>query len=839
VAGRLDRWAASDPGLNRLTSAARAVVAVGGALGIEYLVATLVGLPAMVPMLVGAVLAMMASFGVADPTRGGKAVTLLILPLFLFAGMGVALAVEHQRVLSLVVFVLVMFVAVAIRRFGPRYFNGGMVAFMGYFFALFLMLTPAQLPEIALAVAVATVWSMLLSLVLWPVDNAKVLRRMVRAFEGRVRGVAAAAAEVFGGATDPALLESRLVQVTESALIIDGQLGTPGAVVDDATAGAVRSTLIDDELAARALADCVRLLAAVPLPGDLRAAVVGLLDALRAGSWAEVEACATALDERAGAYDEPLAVAVPRPSGSAGHAPPTLAQVVRRLAAAAQGLVQGHRDRRDIRPSDSYAESGFVPAVQLFGGAMPGSQGTIAEMLAESTGPWWTRLSLTTRQAVQVAIATGLAVAAGDALSGQRYYWAVLAAFIAFTGTATAAQTVSKAVNRVLGTMIGLLAAIPLVAVTGNGFAVVLPLVLLSIFGAFYLMRVSYALMTFFITLLLGELYALLGTFTPELMLLRLVETAVGGAIGIAVALLVLPIRTQAVTVAARRAVLGSLRTLLDDLARVLRGDADDVDLQASARALDARLHQLLLLGATLLRPAPFLRNTERGRRLMIYTSLSHHARGLARRAEVGALPGRDVLAHVVERMVDLVDDLCADEPHADAARSAATSELLAGVDVREPRVRRFVHELGHLHDALVSLSDTPGVVVSDATPVPALHGRVRTPEGEPVRAVLTLTDTAGVQLDRVATDAGGRYRLQAAHPGIHLLVSSPEQGAPTAGWVRVGERAGVHDVVVAVLDAETRDGGAQPPANGGSTSTTAPSGRGRAWSRTATSSTR
>lgn len=168
--------------------------------------------------------------------------------------------------------------------------------------------------------------------------------------------------------------------------------------------------------------------------------------------------------------------------------------------------------------------------------------------------------------------------------------------------------------NRAAGRSHSLLAAVPLVAVTGHSPAVALPLALVSIFGAFYLMRVSYALMTFFITLLLGELYAPLGTFTPDLMLLRLAETVVGGAIGVAVAALVLPLRTAVVATAARRALLGQLRTLLEDLVRVLRdpgaAGAAAADLAGASRAVDARLHQLLLLDATLLRPAPFLRNS-------------------------------------------------------------------------------------------------------------------------------------------------------------------------------------------------------------------------------------
>ncbi|MGH8966337.1 MAG: FUSC family protein, partial [Actinomycetes bacterium] len=195
-ANRLDRLVASDPGLNRLTSAARAVGGVATALGVEYVVASLTGQPALVPMMLGAVVSMMAAFALSDATRGGQAGTLLSLPLFMFAGMGVAIAVDRFRLASLLVFVVVMFAAVFIRRFGPRYFIGGMIAFMGYFFALFLGLTLPALPAVALAVLVAVAWSMVLHLVLFPVHNDRVLRRMLRAFEARARAVGDAAADL-------------------------------------------------------------------------------------------------------------------------------------------------------------------------------------------------------------------------------------------------------------------------------------------------------------------------------------------------------------------------------------------------------------------------------------------------------------------------------------------------------------------------------------------------------------------------------------------------------------------------------------------------------------------
>jgi hypothetical protein len=862
-----DRLAASDPGLNRLTSAGRATLGVGSTLLVEFVVAQLVGQPAMIPMMLGAILAMMVSFGIADTTPGGRAVTLLHLPVFMVAGMLVALSVDRYRLASLVVFVLVMFVAVLLRRFGPRYFVSGMIAFIGYFFALFLQLRIAQVPVVLMAIGVAAAWTMLLDLVLLPVRNDRVLRRLVHGFEARVQAVGAAASDLLtaarpgpgerGSATRTerllGTLSGRLIRVNEAALIIDGQLGTPGAIVDDAAAEAVRRALFDGELAAAGLAEGARLLAACGprLPEPVGGPANALLAAVRTGRWDVVAAQADLLDDLSGRLGGPL----PVPGVETAH-------VVRRMAASAQVLVQARREwtaapAAASAPATGAAvadDAGFVPAVQLFGGNMPGSVKTIQAMLDGREGGWWTRISLTTRQAVQVAVATGLAIAVGDAVSGQRYYWAVLAAFLAFTGTATSAETVAKAVNRVLGTVVGIGLAIPLVALTGHSIAVALPLALLSIFGAFYLFRVSYALMTFFFTLLVGELYALLGTFTPALMVLRLEETAVGGAIGCAVALVVLPTRARAAVTVARRLVLDQLHTLLDGLAAQLKDPAVAVDLPADARTLDAHLHQLLLLCTPLVRPALMAADSDRQRRLRIYTALAHHARRLAGLAEQNRNldPGRRAaLGSAVDGIAVLVDALRAEDPRPDAVSSTATADLLSGIDVADQQVRSLVHELGYLLDALLSLAGCPGIApavgsVPRTSPVPAepvhvLAGRVLS-GGVPVPATVTLVDVHGRQRDRATTSGDGGYRLTPPEPGIHLLICTPAgdaAGEPFADWVLVPDRPVTHDIALPGPPARAVRTVAQPPAKGGRTSTVAPCVSSSARSRTATSSTR
>ena len=103
----------------------------------------------------------------------------------------------------------------------------------------------------------------------------------------------------------------------------------------------------------------------------------------------------------------------------------------------------------------------FEPTVVLAMGNLPGAP-AVAKEVAARGGRWnpLARLDMTTRQAIQVAVAGALAIVAGRELSSTRYYWAVIAAFIMFAGTGTRADAFVKGSNRVFGTLVGLLASI-------------------------------------------------------------------------------------------------------------------------------------------------------------------------------------------------------------------------------------------------------------------------------------------------------------------------------------------------------------------------------------------
>ncbi|MGN6243160.1 MAG: FUSC family protein, partial [Motilibacteraceae bacterium] len=378
-------------------------------------------------------------------------------------------------------------------------------------------------------------------------------------------------------------------------------------------------------------------------------------------------------------------------------------------------------------PQVSPADDDYAPTTGLFFGNLPGSPAVARDVPAR--GFRWnpmTRLDMTTRQAVQVALAGALAIVLGRWLDPSRYYWAVIAAFVMFTGTGTRSESFLKGVNRVLGTLAGLVAAIAFAHLTVGHTGWIVAVILLSVFFGFYLIRLSYAYMIFFITIMIGQLYTVLHTFSDGLLVLRLEETAVGAAAGIVVALLVAPLSTRDTARTAQKALLESLADLLGAIADRLAGSGEP-DLDALSRGLDDRARRLDLVSRPLTRPLVWGNQSQQTRhRLGLYLSTAVYARGLVvavRRAgdEVPAVAqcvarslatACGVLAEGVGQTVDVRSRADVED------RLAASEATLFGAGAGAgPEGDDALRTLLHLHATLAELA--PGRRAATSSPAP------------------------------------------------------------------------------------------------------------------------
>jgi uncharacterized membrane protein YccC len=687
---------------------------MASALAVEFGFATLThagSTGTLIAMLLGAVVAMMGSMALTGTGAWRKARTAVFFPVALGLGMVAGVAVAGRTDLMLGIFVVVMFVAVFVRRFGLPFFFYGFMCWMGYFFASFLHATLSMLPTLLADVTLASAWVLLLSITVLRTNPARTLRRTVRAFAARARAVTRACADLLEttqpGQQDRARRRLRASQakLAEAALIVEGWSAEPGATAADRSASALRRALVDAQQILDRLAAASDAL--VVDGADLAASAAGIADRLARRDDVAADRAAHAMAEAAD-----IEPAGDRPTGwwPARHFAVAALEFV---ALARQTSDDAWRDQADDAPADD-----FEAVVGLAMGNLPGSPAVAADVAAR--GARWNplaRLGLVNRQAIQVAVAGGLAILAGRELSETRYYWAVIAAFIIFTGTATRTETAIKGANRVVGTMLGLFASIWVAELTAGSTTWVLVVIVASMFCGFYLIRVSYAYMIFFLTIMLGQLYSVLHEFSAGLLVLRLEETAIGAAVGFIVAVVVTPLSTRDTVRAARNNLLTALAALLGAVADRVGGAAEPgQDIDGLSRSLDNDLRQLAIVARPLTRPLLWGNSPPRTRRrLALFAALTTHARQLAvatRRPTACPVEGPAAACRALATAATLLTEAPIGQGQAAAAESLAIADaaLFARTDAA-PGTRAtdpVLHALIQIQDVLCELTGTP-----------------------------------------------------------------------------------------------------------------------------------
>ena len=707
-----DRVIASDPGVVRARMAISAAVGMTTALAVEYVYASAIHAGprgVLVAMMLGGVVAMMGSMALSGTASWPKVRTGVFFPVAFGAGMLPGALVAGHEGLMLTIFVVVMFVAVWARRFGPAFFFYGFMLWMGYFFAAFLDADLSELPSLFEDVLIGTAVSILLSVTLLRTHPRRTLRRVQRAFGARARAVARASADLLEASGDPRRtlraqrrLHARGLRLAEAALMIEAWTAEPGVLPRDCSGPALRRRLLDAQLAVDELAHAAAALAAHggelvrpaariaghlarhEYPAVLYAAgpVLRADDAQDAAADAELQRAYELLGSVALALPAAIGSAPTRSTatGSAATAErpapvahPVGAQVAAvRLARAAVDYVVVASESSDPRPADPDELSAeFVPAATFTLGMLPGSA-SIAGNLRARGGGWnpLSRASLTTRQAVQVALAGALAIILGRELSEARYYWAVIATFVTFTGTSTRSETSLKAFNRVAGTLVGLGAGIVLAELTAGHTLLVLLVIVLAMSCGFYVVNVSYAGMIVFVTIMVSQLYSVLHEFTPGLLVLRLEETALGAAIGVAVGLVVLPTSTRETLQAAERAFFDAVAAVLEATASTWEG-TDPADTAPLVRTMEDQLRRLALVARPLTRPLisgadPALMR----RRLALHAATARHVRVLA--AATPQTEGGAEFAEACRALARIVTGLPSDETTARSPQRAS-----------------------------------------------------------------------------------------------------------------------------------------------------------------------
>lgn len=586
----------SDPGRLRLRAATSTTVTVVLAMVVLLPGARLLGQPLTVALL-GTVVAMQSSAAVKDKTQRERIVTTLLLVFPAIAAVSLSAVLSQIGKIADVGFIAVLFAAVWVRRYGQRGTALGMVAFICYFFALFLRAEPGQIPMLALSIVCGVGISLLVRTVILPDRPGLELKRLVRALRAASIDVLEVASN--RGDRNLDLLRKKLDTLGRTALMIDDWL--------DRNDAAQLFSVTNDDLSVRIF--------------DAQIATEQLVSAL----WA--------LDPEK-AWPRSLGQATTALSSCLQNNPSDdQLRAARRIAAAAA-------DKSDPSTQAGIATTVAMRAVQahiaihhiasnaLRSEPAPAEQ---PEKVEETEG-----LNPSTKAAIQVAVATSAATILGEIISPDRWYWAVLTAFLVFTGASTRGEILSRAGHRVVGTIAGVLAGVLLSALVGNNQPVQLILLVVCVFFAFYLVTVAYALLSFFVTVMLAMLYGLLGTFSVEVLELRIYETAAGGLVGIASAYFVFSTGTRSTLTAKIDDYLDQMTVIIDTGIESVVEPGRSTDLVADMRKLDNALKDLVTAGKPL-EMGPTTRTRRGAKRLLRIMTVSSRSSHALARAGVGA----------------------------------------------------------------------------------------------------------------------------------------------------------------------------------------------------------
>ncbi|MDX3924832.1 MAG: FUSC family protein [Shinella sp.] len=534
---------AKDPGFSRLRLGSRIVLTI--LLSVAAIAAfwfAVAPLPAAAVGL-GITLAIQGGLTVRDATLSEQFVTRLIGSVVSVMIVGLAALLETYRLVSDVAFLVVIFAAAYGRGFGQRWNAVGMFAFMSYFMGAYLKPPLEQLPLIAVGALAPLLAAHIVRAFILPDDPRADLLRALASVRQRtdfiLRELAILDGEPPKTASERRQLRRLEDHMREAVLMTEGLVPrtAEGELPDpDSSAGRLSIALYDLHLAIESV---IVLSQQAPPPRALL-----------------------------------LALAVGRHAVARQAVDPQQDDVRQESLRALEWLEEA---RRTLDREISAVSQTTFPAVPS---VAPG---------ATAQPPKFSFGNPAFRTAVQVTLASGIAMIFGLMLSRDRWFWAVLTAFLVFINTRSRGDTAMKAVQRSLGTLLGIGVGLALAALLAGNTAALVILAVIGIFLAFYSLMASYAAMTFFISVVISLIYSLMGVITFDLMRLRLEETLIGAVVGAAVAFFVFPTRTGATLDTA----LDKWFDALDHLLGGVREGAGGLALIARSQALDRAYSEL------------------------------------------------------------------------------------------------------------------------------------------------------------------------------------------------------------------------------------------------------
>lgn len=529
------RVLASDPGRKRLNQAGKATVSVISSVFASMMVLNIFGVQPLLPSIIAGICGLMGIMIVMDDTKEEKQWTTLLLSVSAAAGVTLGSLLAFSVTLVSALMIVIIFSGFYFSKFGSRYFSLGMIGFFTVYFSSFLKLPPAQFLWFYLAIIIGVSFAFLYNFIIFK-DSAQILKRSVQSFHRQANLTFKLLIEVI---EDPDTKKSRLKKLDyhvkklrqyASQVSTDLNAQEIKEIWPGLKQNQLRLYVFDTAMFVMTLADSLQRLkkdGAFELD-ELRSLLVDLILTLQRAevvdqrhqeqSLAEAEDVVRSLR---GLIDKRFEEQSSQPEG--------WLYLLRRIEAIATHVTEGALEVQYNMKSGTLSDHRNDPPLDD------------EEEEEEKAG-----LEPTTKKAIQSVIAGTIAIIVGHWISPIQPYWILLTTFVVQLGTETVGRTYLKGLERSMGTVIGAVIGFVLAKAVSGHAQLEVVLLFTVIFLAFYLLPVSYTLMSVFITMLIAFMYDLiLGGISYSLLLARVIDTIAGAGIALLVSAFIFPTKTM------------------------------------------------------------------------------------------------------------------------------------------------------------------------------------------------------------------------------------------------------------------------------------------------------
>ncbi|WP_165996467.1 FUSC family protein [Bacillus sp. Cs-700] len=616
------RLAAADPGRTRLHQAARITISVfSSVMFMLWLTATLE--MSFTPAILAGVVSLLSLLLVNDDTDKKKKITALLLVISSMIWLTVRTYLSSIPFMTDGLFLLVIFFAYYLQHYGFRYFGIFMIAFLSIYFSTLLNLQPPDLPGFIIGILVGGGFSYLYHFILFKNKPKRQLSRSMNSFHIQTNLTLDLVLDAIADPTPnryrALLLKRDVKKLNEYAQVISSQLTTtdPGEVWPGIDAEQLRMYVFDAEMLIETLYPAVKRMKELHAleHNEVRKLLYQLVESVRDAEVLRSHDIVGNLKQTENVIEELKNQLIELRVSD--HQNKDWLWLIRRIESIANHLVDSSIELGERRIANIEEKERLEDAEEI-----KKENVNIEEKAKQPRAA--------TIKALQAIVAGAVAIFLGYFLSPAHQYWVLLSAFVVLLGTDTVGMTLQKAFQRSLGTIFGAIAGFGLAHLLAGQVILELIALFCCIFMAFYLLSISYAMMMFWMTMLIAIMYDfILGGITEQILMARVFDTLAGAFIGFLAAAIIYPKSTRDKVANTAEDFLTKLSTYVTDYLESFTDGKKHYDFTNQAFGIDEQMRKIAEDARPLRNRPAILARSGIERWLTVLTAINYFAKHL------------------------------------------------------------------------------------------------------------------------------------------------------------------------------------------------------------------